>query len=389
MGRNRNWRRVWSRAALLGLIAVGSGAAQVGSGAGAEGASTSVIVHSKFGGQIFGFDIDQNGTEGVLSEAQTLADGTVLAAVETFDQRTGQILKVVAQSQTQDDFLTLGVVGNSIGLVEREHVISLLNVVRTFRVLNPLGSNKFTGVWTPPLDKKHIVNVVSRGQGASDIAAFAEDVSGNFTPWVFSSNVAANTFGPVVKITDENFTSGAEPAIGYDSTTNVLVMGHATLGNSFIPPVIGLVDLGSGAFTTFAGLGTGDVNGLAVDSDDGFACTTTEIDYSVQFYDLSRQTGVNLTLPNANNQIYSGADVEYDPVHKLFLVAQPVSSTTATGSTIYVYTAEAAFVNAINGLNFSNTFNVIPAHIALNPAHRRGFVDGPDAGVTEIQSFTY
>ncbi len=30
------------------------------------------IVHSKFGGQIFGFDIDQNGTEGVLSEAKTL-----------------------------------------------------------------------------------------------------------------------------------------------------------------------------------------------------------------------------------------------------------------------------------------------------------------------------
>ena len=47
-----------------------------------------VIVHSKFGGQIFGFDIDQNGTEGVLSEAQDLGGGKVLAAVETFDQKT-------------------------------------------------------------------------------------------------------------------------------------------------------------------------------------------------------------------------------------------------------------------------------------------------------------
>ena len=41
-----------------------------------------VIVHSKFGGQIFGFDIDQNGTEGVLSEALLQSNGTVQAAVQ-------------------------------------------------------------------------------------------------------------------------------------------------------------------------------------------------------------------------------------------------------------------------------------------------------------------
>ena len=57
----------------------------------------SVIVHSKFGGQIFGFDIDQNGTEGVLAEAQTLPDGHVLAAVETFDQLIFTARAVAAQ----------------------------------------------------------------------------------------------------------------------------------------------------------------------------------------------------------------------------------------------------------------------------------------------------
>src|SRR5207249_6179187 len=55
----------------------------------------SVIVHSQFGGQIFGFDIDPNGNEGILSEAKTLHHGTVRAAVETFDQTTGEIMKVV------------------------------------------------------------------------------------------------------------------------------------------------------------------------------------------------------------------------------------------------------------------------------------------------------
>src|SRR5580698_6831688 len=75
-----------------------------------------VIVHSKFGGQIFGFDIDQNGTEGVLSEGLPQSNGNFLAAVETFSQTTGQILKVVSETQNQDDFVTFGVVGTSVGL---------------------------------------------------------------------------------------------------------------------------------------------------------------------------------------------------------------------------------------------------------------------------------
>src|SRR5689334_21070316 len=51
----------------------------------------SVTVHSQLGGQIFGFDVEANGTEGLLTEAQTLANGNTLNAVETFDQATGKI----------------------------------------------------------------------------------------------------------------------------------------------------------------------------------------------------------------------------------------------------------------------------------------------------------
>src|SRR5579863_8548197 len=42
---------------------------------------TGVLVHSQLGGQIFGYDIDQNGTEGLLAEAKILNNGNVLAAV--------------------------------------------------------------------------------------------------------------------------------------------------------------------------------------------------------------------------------------------------------------------------------------------------------------------
>jgi hypothetical protein len=353
------------------------------------GPAGSVIVQDRFGGQILGFDIDQASDEGILSEYRNLNNGNVLAAVETFNQTTGQILKVIVRTHRHDDFATLGVVGNSVGLVEREHPVSLRNVVRSFLLLNPLSLNEVTGRWTPPVGTDHLVSLVSRNQGSANNAVWAIDVSGNFRPTVFTSNVAANTFGPVIEVTDSDFTSGADPGFAYDNVTNQAVLGHATLGNPFIPGKIATVDLTTGTFTKFTGVGLGDVNGLAVDPSTGTACTTTEIDFSVEFYNLATQTGFAQPLPGATNQFFSGADVQFDPVNKLFLVAQPNSSTAPSGSSIHVYDVSGNLVESINGLNFSNAFNVIPAHIALNPGKRTGFVDGPDIAAGQIQSFTY
>jgi hypothetical protein len=349
----------------------------------------SVIVQDRFGGQILGFDIDQASDEGILSEYRDLNNGNVLAAVETFSQTTGKIIRVIVRTQTHDDFATLGVVGKSVGLVEREHPLSLRRVVRTFAILDPLNLNHATGRWTPPVGTDHLVSLVSRNQGASDNAVWAIDVSGNFRPTVFSSNVAANTFGPVIEVTDPDFNSGAYPGFAYDSVTNQAVLGHATLGNPFVPGKIATVDLTTGTFTKFAGVGLGDVNGLAVDPSSGTACTTTEIDFSVEFYNLATQSGFAQPLPGATQQFFSGADVEFDSVNRLFLVAQPNSSTAPSGSSIHVYDVSGNLIESINGLNFSNAFNVVPAHIALNPGKRTGFVDGPDIAAGQIQSFAY
>jgi len=350
-----------------------------------------VLVHSKFGGQIFGFDIDQNGTEGVLSESQTLSNGNVLAAVETFDQKTGKILKVVIKTETQDDFVTMGVVANSVGLVEREHVAGGFVVKRIFRTLDPLDSNRFTGLWTPPIGSQHIIMPasVSRSQGVPNVAVFAYDNSGQFIPYVFSSNVAANTFGPVVKIKDSNNFASVPPPIAYDSKTDQAVMGGGN-GCFGCLPVIGVADLAKGTFSEFTGIGFGFVNGIAIDSADGIVCTDTEDDASVEFYDLKAKTGFSVVLPNSGEQqFFSGNDVEFDPIHKLFLIAQENSSSASSGSTIYVYDTKGNLKETLNGFNFNNTFNIIAMHIALNPGKRSGFVDGPDSGVTEIQSFTY
>jgi len=349
-----------------------------------------IIVNSKFGGQIFGFDIDQNGTEGVLSESQTLDNGHVLAAVETFDQRTGTILAVVAKTETADDFVTLGIVGNSVGLVEHEIQTGPLHVTRTFQMLNPLNSNQFTGTWTPPLAIQDIImpTGVSRSQGVPNVAVFVYDNSGQFIPKVFSSNVGANTFGPVIKITDSNNFGSVPPPIAYDSVTNQAVLGGGP-GCFFCRPEIGIADLTSGTFSEFIGIGFGFINGIAVDGADGILVTTTEDDANVEFYNLATRNGFTVQLPQSGGQqFYSGADVEFDPIHKLFFVAQPNSSV-SSGSTIYVYDIHGVLQKTLNGFKFSNTFNIIPMHIALNPSRRTGFVDGPDQGVTQIQSFIY
>jgi len=346
-----------------------------------------VIVHSKFGGQIFGFDVDQNGTEGLLSEA----GGSVNAAVETFDQKTGKILDVVVQTQTQDDFITYGVVGNSIGLFEHEHVKGIYVVKRNYGVLNPLESNKITSVWTPPIGSEHIImpSGVSRNQGEPYNAVFAYDNSDNFIPYVFGTNVATNKFGPIVQITDSNNFGSVPPPMAFDTKTNQAILGGGP-GCFGCRPVIGIVDLVKGTFSEFVGTGFGFINGAAVDSEDGVFCTDTEDDATVEFYDLATETGFTVMLPNsAGLQTFSGADVEYDSLHKVFLIAQPVSSSSGSGSTIYVYDTKGNLKETLNGFNFSNTFNVIAMHIALHPSLRAGYVDGPDSGVTEIQSFTY
>lgn len=107
-----------------------------------------VIVTPKFGGTILGFDIDQNGTEGLFSESFSAGCGY---ATETFDQKTGDIIKVLSKgSGCGDDEVTRGIVGNSIGLVEHDHEIKFDDFDATYRLVSPVSANQFNGSWTPP-----------------------------------------------------------------------------------------------------------------------------------------------------------------------------------------------------------------------------------------------
>jgi hypothetical protein len=354
----------------------------------------SVIVTSQFHGQIFGFDIDQTGTEGVLTEAKTVGFDLILAGAETFSQSTGQILKVVQKRRSADDFVTIGVTGNATGLVEREHVQRGIVAKRIYSLLNPLTANAVTGSWTPPLTSIDIIRGVSRTQGVPTTAFLTlHNSNTGGSMFVFGSNVAANAFGPAIALTDPAFQECCGPVVAYDSGTDQAVIASATGAVGGPPPVIALANLTTGKLVQFTGLpgpppfGQGFVNGIAVDAQDGIACTTTELDARVEFYDLHNQTGFAVSLPGTPTQLQSGADVEYDPLNKLFLVAQPLSSTAAATSSIQVYDTQGHFVESLNGFNFSNEAAVVFAHIAINPATRSGFVNGPN--VNQLQSFTY
>jgi hypothetical protein len=387
----------------LAVAAAGLGASRLGmpsaARAGLEVGPGTVIVHSQFGGQIFGFDIDQNGTEGVLSESSLLENGKDLAAVETFNQATGVIVKVVKKLETEDDFLTLGITGTSAGLVEHEHVVGIYVHNRIYKEVSPLDANKFNGTWKPPLKYNDLILGVSRNQvqpnqTSTTNAVLAFQNFGNNNTFVFGTDVAANIFGPVITLTDPTFYFSNEPVVGYDGVTNQAVVASSSGEVGGPAPQIALVDLTTGKVTQFTGIlgpapyHQGTVNGIAVDSADGIAVTTTELDARVEFYNLAKQTGFAVTLPGNVGQLESGTDVEFDAVNKLFLVAQSVSST-GPGSSIQVYDTKGNLVESLNGFSFSNASNVVGTHIALNPSNRSGYVDGPDSGVTEIQSFTY
>jgi hypothetical protein len=101
-------------------------------------------------------------------------------------------------------------------------------------------------------------------------------------------------------------------------------------------------------------------NYFIFDVQDGIVCTTTEVDGDVEFYDLKKQTGFAEPLPVVGNNFPSGADVEYDPLHKLFLVAQPNAGTQQGPSVIYVYNIRGKLVKSLSGFSFSNRFTVIP-----------------------------
>ena len=342
------------------------------------------VLTSAHGGQIFGFDVNQKGSDGLLSESQGSGGKP---AIETFNLKTAKITKIVKtlNANPNDDFVTFGILGNDVGFVDEQRVkLDPESRHDRFFLLNPVSDEKITGRWMPP----HVTNSVLYQQAENQTTdtqvsvvfrnAFSSDV-----PWLYVWNSATNKFLNFIRLKS----TGEQMA--EDTSTNEAVLA-AQAGNGV--PTITLVNLKSGKLKVFNGLnngpyGAGETNGLAVDSHTGIACTTTELNAQVEFYDLAKETGIAVQLPNTGSasQFNSGSAVANDSENGLFLVAQPYSST-GGNSAIYVYDETGDLIETLNGFNFS-TLYLPPLKIAVNPGLRLGLVNGPNAN--QLQEFSY
>jgi hypothetical protein len=355
------------------------------------------VLITKDGGQIYGFDVNQNGDDGVLASAQTVdVEGNTLVSVETFDQDTGKITKSFAKHLgTRDSYAIDGIFLGDVALVT--HFIvpeGQIYARRRYSVMNPVTAQTFTGEWTPPI-KNIDIQLTAENQATSTSVVFVIELNHQDKPDLIVSDIAANTFSNVFPLDPNLFGLGNGPKLGQFTAANKAVIavspdGGAVLGEA---PVNVLIDLSTGRTTQFDGYNNGFyhagyVNGLAVDPNTGVAATTTELNAQVEFYNLKRKIGiraVQLPCTGATDQLNSGSNIAVDPVNKLFLVTETNFCDGSEGSAIVVYDEAGNLIEAITGFHFA----IGEPAPAINPAKRMGWAFGSPAGFSQLQQFFY
>jgi hypothetical protein len=336
------------------------------------------------GGQIYGFDINQSGSDGVLATAVN---------VETFDQGGGTIAKVIPKKNPPGtSYVAIGISAGDVGLINRQVVPKgKIYAKRFYNVMDTVTSGKFTGKWTPPV-KDFQVETAGPNQSTANTAIFGIELKNQDVPDIFSSNIAKNTFGKVIHLDPNTFGVGNVPQVAQDTATNQAVIAVSPDGGRVggQPPINVLVNLKTGKEIQFNGLnngyfGAGYVNGLAVDSATGIAATTTELNAQVEFYDLAKRNGVYAQLPctGDTSQTNSGAGIVNDSANGLFLVTDPTYCDGSQGSAIVVYDESGNLVETITGFKFAIGE---PAPV-INPSQRMGWAFGPS--FSQLQQFFY
>lgn len=352
------------------------------------------VITTSDGGEIFGFDIDQNGNDGLLASY----DGSQIS-LQTFDTQTAKITKtfgVITGKKVQkgDDYVMDGIYADDAGLVDfqKAGIPGQTATKDMYHLVSPVTHGKLSGSWVPPL-KLFNVTEWAENQTTATSVVYGYQREGSDNPSLLVSDIADRTFGKVISLSLNDFSLATLPQLAQDTVKNRAIMASSPDGGAAggPPPVIWIIDLKSGKTTHFGGVscpglaGCGYANGIGYDSLTGIACTTTEIDGGVEFYDVAKKTGFNESLPNSAGQSGAGGFVANDPINGLFLVAQPHSST-GPGSSVQVYDEHGTFVESINGFGFGAS-SVIQQRIAIDPSSRSGWVNGPNAD--QIQEFSY
>lgn len=388
--RNVMWLGIVVGTPALLSIALAASAATPGSTVG-----LGAVLTTQDGGQIYGFDINQHGDDGVLASAQDKAGG-VLVSVETFDQNSGQITRSFKRELgNRNSYAVDGIFAGDTALIT--HYVTPNGTIfaqRFYDVMAPVTSQRFTGVWKPPLKDVDVLQA-STDQNATENALFVIELKNRDRPDLLVSNIAANTISKVIPLNPALFGPANGVHLAQYTAANQAVMALSPDAGTVrgAAPLNVLVDLSTGAMSQFKGYNngffhSGFVNGLAVDPDTGIAATTTELNSQVEFYDLKSQSGiVAVQLPCTTNtdQINSGSNIAVDPVNKLFLVTDQLYCDGSQGSAIVVYDEAGNLVETITGFNFAIGE---PAPV-LNPSKRMGWAFSGPQGFSQLQQFFY
>jgi len=354
------------------------------------------LMTTQDGGQVFGFDINQEGDDGVLASAQTRPGGRELVSVETFDQDTGRITKsVVRELGTTHEYGVDGIFAGDVALLT--HYVTPKGSIfpkRFYQVMDPVAAQQINGAWTPPL-KDIDVLMAGTDQSAAETVLFVIELKRGDRPSLLVSDIAANTFGNVIPLNPNLFGVANSVHLAQYTAANQAVLALSPDAGTVRgeAPLIVLVDLSTGAMSQFSGFNngffhSGFVNGLAVDPNTGVAATTTELNSQVEFYDLDTMTGikaVQLPCTTDTDQVHSGSNIAVDPVNKLFLVTEYAYCDGNHGSAIVVYDEAGNLIETIAGFNFAIGE---PAPV-LNPSKRMGWAFSGPAGFSQLQQFFY
>ncbi len=346
------------------------------------------VLTTKDGGQIFGFDINQQGDDGILATA---------SSVEIFDQVQGKVKKSLGHFVNSDsDYVAYGIAAGDVALIAHEVVPDgQLSPKRHSLVLNPVSGKKFTGMWTPP-KQQIILQQMAEEQSAPFSLVFAlTSLKQQEQPILLVSDIAANTFTKILHLDPDLFGPADGPVLAQYTAGNQAVFALSPDGGAVggIAPINVMFDLSTGEMTQMQGYNNGpfhagSVNGMAVDPNTGIAATTTELNAEVEFYDLttrSRITAVQLPGTGPADQSCSGANIAVDPVHKLFLVTEYLYCGGGQGSAIVVYNERGKMIETITGFKFA----IGEPAPAINPSKRMGWTFGGPNGFSQLQQFFY
>ena len=192
-----------------------------------DGGSLGPVLTASDGGQIFGFDIDSNGNDGVLAAA-----GSQIS-VQTFDETTGKITKTLGAITGKkvgkgDDYVADGIFAGDVGLVDfqKAGIPGQTPTKDMYHLLNPATKNRLNGRWVPPLKLFNVLEWAPN-QSTDTSVVFGYQREGSDPLDLIVSDVGKNTFGKVIGLNETDFALGTQPQLAEDTVNDLAVMASS------------------------------------------------------------------------------------------------------------------------------------------------------------------